>query len=368
MGPVVRVEKMFEEVVKRFPSSPQLLLCVLPEKKNSAIYGPWKKKNLHEMGIVTQCISPTKITDRYLTNVLLKINTKLGGINSLLAVEANPSIPLVTEVPTMIVGMDVSHGSPRHAGLPSVAAAVGSRNWPLISRYSASVRTQSAKQEMIDSLYKPLSDGNDDGMMRDLFLDFYDSSGGRKPTQIIIFRDGVKESQFNHVINIELDQVIKAFQHLGEGPLPKFVVIVAQKSHHTKLFQTNSAENVPPGTVVDAMVVHPKNYDFFLCSHAGMIGTTRPTHYHVLLDEIGFNPDEIQNLVHSLSYVCQRSTTAISVVAPIHYAHLAAHQMSRFIKFDDFTDVSSQEDEGWNSAIPEMPRLHEDVRESMFFC
>ncbi|KAL0904600.1 hypothetical protein M5K25_026728 [Dendrobium thyrsiflorum] len=368
MEPTVRVEKMFEEVIKRFPCPPQLLLCVLPEKKNSALYGPWKKKNLHEMGIVNQCISPTRITDHYLTNVLLKINTKLGGINSLLAVEANPSIPLVTDVPTMIVGIDISHASPGHADLPSVAAAVGSRNWPLISRYSASVRTQSARLEIIDSLYKPLSNGEDDGMMRDLLLDFYNSSGGRKPAQIIIFRDCVNESQFSHVLNIELDQVIKAFQHLGEGPLPRFTVIMAQKNHHTKLFQADSAENVPPGTVVDTRIVHPRNYDFYMCSQAGMIGTSRPTHYHVLLDEIGFNPDELQNLVHSLSYVCQRSTSAISVVAPIRYAHLAAHQMSQFIKFDDFSEISSQNGEDGNLVIPEMPRLHEEVRESMFFC
>jgi len=32
-------------------------------------------------------------------------------------------------------------------------------------------------------------------------------------------------------------------------------------------------------------------------------GTSRPTHYHVLLDEIGFKADELQELVHSLSYV-----------------------------------------------------------------
>lgn len=32
-------------------------------------------------------------------------------------------------------------------------------------------------------------------------------------------------------------------------------------------------------------------------------GTTRPTHYHVLLDEVGFSADELQELVHNLSYV-----------------------------------------------------------------
>jgi hypothetical protein len=43
---------------------------------------------------------------------------------------------------------------------------VGSRCWPLISRYRASVRTQSPKVEMIDSLFKPLDDGKDDGIIR----------------------------------------------------------------------------------------------------------------------------------------------------------------------------------------------------------
>lgn len=40
------------------------------------IEGPWKRRNLSDLGIVTQCIAPTKINDQYLTNVLLKINAK----------------------------------------------------------------------------------------------------------------------------------------------------------------------------------------------------------------------------------------------------------------------------------------------------
>jgi eukaryotic translation initiation factor 2C len=43
---------------------------------------------------------------------------------------------------------------------------VGSRYWPLISRYRASVRTQSPKVEMIDYLFKPLDDMKDDGIIR----------------------------------------------------------------------------------------------------------------------------------------------------------------------------------------------------------
>jgi eukaryotic translation initiation factor 2C len=126
-------------------------------------------------------------------------------------------------------------------------------------------------------------------------------------------RDGVSESQFSQVLNVELNQIIKAYQYMDQGPIPKFTVIIAQKNHHTKLFQENTPDNVPPGTVVDSGIVHPRQYDFYMYAHAGPIGTSRPTHYHVLLDEIGFLPDDVQKLVLSLSYVYQRSTTAISV-------------------------------------------------------
>ncbi|CAN0923207.1 Protein argonaute 4 [Linum grandiflorum] len=368
--PTVRVEKMFEAIKSKLPGAPKFLLCILPERKNCDIYGPWKRKCLADFGIFTQCLAPQKVNDQYLTNLLLKINAKLGGLNSLLAVEHIPSIPIVSKIPTMILGMDVSHGSPGQFDVPSIAAVVSSRRWPYISKYRASVRTQSPKVEMIDSLFKKVGD-EDQGIIREALLDFYVSSQKVKPEQIIIFRDGVSESQFNQVLNIELDQIIEACKFLDEKWDPKFVVIVAQKNHHTKFFQPGSPENVPPGTIIDNKVGHPKNNDFYLCAHAGMIGTTRPTHYHVLMDEVGFSADDLQELVHSLSYVYQRSTTAISVVAPICYAHLAASQMGQFMKFDEASETSSSKG-GLSSsgpvAVPQLPRLEEKVANSMFFC
>ncbi|WVZ99836.1 hypothetical protein U9M48_045077, partial [Paspalum notatum var. saurae] len=91
--------------------------------------------------------------------------------------------------------------------------------------------------------------------------------------------DGVRESQFVQVINIELDKIIEFvsnscthttlsllnnlvrsiahlfnqcrhanFWFLGEKWSPKFTVIVAQKNHHTNFFQAHqSPDNVPPG-------------------------------------------------------------------------------------------------------------------------
>ncbi|KAJ0854098.1 putative post-transcriptional gene silencing PAZ-Argonaute family protein [Helianthus annuus] len=371
-----RVELMFEAIKQTLPGPPRFLLCILPERKNSGIYGPWKRKCLVENGIVTQCIAPTRINDQYLTNLLLKINAKMGGLNSVLSVEHLHSIPMVSRIPTIIIGMDVSHGSPGRSDVPSIAAVVSSRKWPLISQYRASVRAQSARCEMIDALFKPVSPNEDEGMIRELLVDFYQSTPKLKPAHMIIFRDGVSESQFDQVLNIELEQIMQACKYLDDNDWnPKFLVIVAQKAHHTRFFQPRSDANVPPGTIVDTKVGHPKNYDFYLCAQNGPIGTTRPTHYHVLLDQIGFSPDDLQELVHSLSYVYQRSTSAISVVAPICYAHLAAAQMSQFVKFEDMSDTASSHSGGGGAGsssggggFTQIPKLHENVCSSMFFC
>ncbi|KAL6576936.1 hypothetical protein OROMI_011212 [Orobanche minor] len=112
-SPVIRVEKMFEQIKR-----------------------PWKKKCLSDFGIVTQCISPAKINDQYITNMLLKINSKLGGINSSL----------------LSIFWSIQ--------------SVGPPSWPLISRYRAAIRTQSPEVEMIDTLNKPLENGKDDGIIR----------------------------------------------------------------------------------------------------------------------------------------------------------------------------------------------------------
>lgn len=40
----------------------------------------------------------------------------------MLAAEISPSIPVVSKSPTLILGMDVSHGSPGQSDVPSIAA------------------------------------------------------------------------------------------------------------------------------------------------------------------------------------------------------------------------------------------------------
>lgn len=130
-------------------------------------------------------------------------------MNSVLTVEHVQSIPKISQVPTIILGMDVSHGPAGQSYLPSIAAVrfihvfltslyfnislnlsrtclhhlvfnffkvVSSREWPLISKYRAAVRTQSSKMEMIDSLFKLVENNGkqeDKGLMRCVFFNTF---------------------------------------------------------------------------------------------------------------------------------------------------------------------------------------------------
>ncbi|KAK3159885.1 hypothetical protein QOZ80_1BG0052310 [Eleusine coracana subsp. coracana] len=156
---------------------------------------------------------------------------------------------------------------------------------------------------------------------------------------------------------------MQACKFLDERWSPKFTVIIAQKNHHTRFFlpKGQNTFNVSPGTVVDSGICHPTLYDFYMCAHDSRVGTTRPTHYHVLRDDIGFNPDELQELVHSLSYVCQRSTSAISIVAPVYYAHLAAAQARQFVRLDDMSETASSAS-GDSAPVPTLPQLHKNCQ------
>src|SRR6266542_1499764 len=88
---------------------------------------------------------------------------------------------------------------------------------------------------------------------------------------------------------------LKQSNVLEPGYSPTITFVMVQKRHHARFFPVDNRNsdrtgNCPPGTLVETGVVHPIEFDFYLQSHAGLQGTCRPTHYHVLYDENEFSP------------------------------------------------------------------------------
>lgn len=103
------------------------------------------------LGMATQCVQAknvNKTSPQTLSNLCLKINVKLGGINSILV----PSIrPKVFNEPVIFLGADVTHPPAGDNKKPSIAAVVGSMDGHP-SRYSATVRVQQHRQEIIQGM------------------------------------------------------------------------------------------------------------------------------------------------------------------------------------------------------------------------
>ncbi|KNA05809.1 hypothetical protein SOVF_186940 [Spinacia oleracea] len=349
----------------------QLLLIILPDVTGS--YGKIKRICETELGIVSQCCQPRqacKLGKQYLENVALKINVKAGGSNTVLCDAIQRNIPLLTDVPTIIFGADVTHAQPGEDSSASIAAVVGSMDWPGVTKYRGLVRAQGHRVEIIKDLHT---------CVRELLIAFYKANNKHKPERIIFFRDGVSEGQFAQVLLHEVDVIRQACESIQENYQPRVTFVVVQKRHHTRLFpvdnkMTDRSGNILPGTVVDTKICHPSEFDFYLCSHAGIQGTSRPTHYHVLYDENNFTADLLQLLTNSLCYTFARCTRSVSVVPPAYYAHLLAFRARYYAEGMTMSESESNsardltKDKQAEAEVQALPQIKENVRNVMFYC
>ena len=99
---------------------------MLPGK--TPVYAEVKRVGDTVLGMATQCVQAknvNKTSPQTLSNLCLKINVKLGGVNSILL----PSIrPKVFNEPVIFLGADVTHPPAGDNKKPSIAAVVGSQD------------------------------------------------------------------------------------------------------------------------------------------------------------------------------------------------------------------------------------------------
>lgn len=157
------VEPMFRHLKNTYAGL-QLVVVILPGK--TPVYAEVKRVGDTVLGMATQCVQMKNVqrtTPQTLSNLCLKINVKLGGVNNILLPQGRPP---VFQQPVIFLGADVTHPPAGDGKKPSIAAVVGSMD-AHPNRYCATVRVQQHRQEIIQDLA---------AMVRELLIQFYKST------------------------------------------------------------------------------------------------------------------------------------------------------------------------------------------------
>ena len=359
----------------------KLLLVVLP-RFDISIYNHVKHLGDVKRGIHTICVIGSKFAkeqrqDQYFANVALKFNLKLGGINQTLQ---SPKLGIIAEGKTMVVGLDVTHPSPGSVeAAPSVAGIVASIDKEL-GQWPAEVCVQASRQEMVSGL---------EDMLKNRLRLWQEHNKNILPENILVYRDGVSEGQYQTVLRDELPLMRRACATLYPAPdtkkgLPYFTIIIVGKRHHTRFYPTKAVDadkssNPRNGTVVDRGVTETRQWDFFLQAHSALKGTARPAHYYVVIDEIfrkravkapfKNTADVLEDLTHNMCYLFGRATKAVSICPPAYYADLVCERARCYLSglFDASPAPSDVSGQGGSIVDPGDVRIHANLRDTMFY-
>jgi eukaryotic translation initiation factor 2C len=371
---------------------PNLILGILPGKE-APLYNIIKQVCDVRCGVQNVNVQASKFggekgrigaDPQYCANVGLKINLKMGGQNQRL----EPSqLGIFADGKTMLVGLDVTHPSPGSAGTaPSVAAIVASVDSHL-AQWPAEIRIQKARQEMVDDL---------EALLKSRILRWGKSNQNKLPENIVVYRDGVSEGQYDTVVDTELPLLRKACNatypaSVTKKGLPRIAIVIVGKRHNTRFYAAKRDEsdfkshNPQPGTVVDRGISEARNWDFYLQAHAALQGTARPAHYFTVWDEI-FNAgkpgragdlgaaDTLQKLTHNLCYMFGRATKAVSVCPPAYYADLVCTRARCYLsdQFDPTLSMTPAASVAGTEGVDRVPDkssvvLHPNIADTMFY-
>lgn len=339
---LLQINEMFSKLKQK---NVELAVILFPASEDRVFdHLKWRGDTMD--GIMTHCCAMTKFwpTDRdaenaqYHANNAMKVNLRFGGVNQTLEMPA--SSPLIAAGKTMVVGLDVTHPSPTDPDtFPSIASIVASTN-ALMGQWPGQVRIQERRRENVQFLEE---------MLKARLQRWKVDNKGQLPENILIFRDGVSEGQYEMVLRDELGDVQKAFKSVyGDKKQPNVTILVGGKRHNTRFFPTTSKDmdgrsNCFNGTVVDRGITRPIYWDFYLQAQAPLQGSARSAHYVVIHDEIFRNPslkrevgpnasDAIQELTHNICYMMGRCTRSISYSTPAFLADRFADRARKYVR------------------------------------
>lgn len=294
----------------------RVVICVLPGNKGkSRLYDDLKRMTFScfpvpSQVILTGTLKKDKGLRSIVNKVLLQINAKVGGVPWALE-----NLPF-KHTPCMVVGMDIfkKRGA---CGVLGFCATMDSG----FTKYGSFPKIISPGGE----IFAALKNSVEEAVVQ------FKNENKNFPGLIVVFRDGVSDSQRSSVLIEEVGAVKQAFVALQskfpEFCEPKLVYTVVNKRTNARFYYENAGVvgNPPLGTLVDSKVVEKTGFDFYVLPARANQGSMTPTHFHVVYDSSGLPCDELQVLSYRLCYAYYNWSGSIRVPAPCQYAHKLAY-------------------------------------------
>lgn len=269
-------------------TNPQLIFCVMPED-SSDVYSAIKKKCYLDYSVPNQLVSSRSFRPNNMqmiaTKVAIQINCKIGGS------PWSVHIPLNS---LMIIGFESRRDTSQPDRFFSGMVASLDKH---VGRFISKVSTHT----------------DDIGLMNNFAINitkavhkFYEINGAL-PEKIIIYRIGVQEEQITNIFLNEIPHIqlkLADLYQLPKDEIPMAYVVVNKKVN-TRFFTEcfGRAVNPPVGTIVDDVIMCPTKYDFYISGKSSRNGSSTPTLFNVIHDNVALQPDKMQLLTYRLMFM-----------------------------------------------------------------
>lgn len=128
----------------------------------------------------------------------------------------------------------------------------------------------------------------------------YVKHNGHPPNIIVVYRDGVGESQIENVREKELKALLKGLKEEFNGKGVKLAYIIVTKRLSDRFFidGKQGPSNPEGGLIIDETIVKDNKFEFFMTAQCVNQGTATPTNYNVIYNDTGLKAESFYELTY----------------------------------------------------------------------
>lgn len=322
---------MRDEVVKKNGRCQMLLVIKISTARVD--YNHIKEFTETRIGVITQCVTAQTfktLSDEVVTQLVLKMNSKFGGVAWRIPTEhfevlrPRTSVLGIATYNSSTLFMKEKNPKDENVNEPMTGVTMVSSTDVRVGRYLQTSFIQSSVEPYVNAL-------------GDMFVENmikFENENGFLPDRFIIFRHGLSKSIAEEILEEEIDKARKAYRKEFKK-IAHFTYIVCTKANRLRILPTENAPrddtgNCIPGTLIESLEEHNPNNEFYLVSNAVNIGSKTPMQYRVVTNELNVPMEDIYKLTHNLCFLTNDKLATNFVAMPYSRARKMAERKTRW--------------------------------------